>query len=247
MKDSIVLLCPVAWDTMPVKAVQSILSAVSYATCHGVEIHHVGMTTRELIDYARNNLAEAFLQTKAEWAFWVDSDQTIPHDTITELLRVAKEKKASIVSGIYYQRLGNHLPVLWARDCELESGISLDGSERAKKNKYVGNFMIPGPECKEPFRVHSAGFGCILVHRNVFEVLAKPWFKSEPHVYSEDFYFLVNAKEKGFETWVVPTLEVGHIGEAPVITKQDFWNKFKDSNLEVEIMKSDVKRKGEVL
>jgi GT2 family glycosyltransferase len=239
MSDSVVLLCPVASDLMPVKAVQTILSAVSYAASKGVEIHHVGMTSRELIDAARNGLAEAFLQTKAEWAFWVDSDQTIPHDTIVELLRVAKEKQAHIVTGIYYQRLGNHFPVLWARDEELEIGGKVCDSERAKKNKYVGNFVFPGKEVTEPFTVHSAGFGCILVHRNVFEVLPKPWFKTEPHIYSEDFYFLVNAREKGYKTWAVPTLDIGHIGEAPVVTKKDFWNKVEKSDLEVEALKQE--------
>jgi len=32
----------------------------------------------------------------------------------------------------------------------------------------------------------------------------------------------------------VPTLDIGHIGDAPVITKKDFWEKIEKSDLEVE-------------
>ena len=182
-------------------------------------------------------MAEAFLQTKCEWSFWLDSDMLVPPDTIVELIKVAREKDAKIASGIYYQRKGKNYPVLWSRGTPLENGEISGDVERAKNNKYVGAFTVPGQKCKEPFKVHAAGFGCILVHRNVFETLPKPWFQFIHGVCSEDFYFLVNAKEAGFETWAVPSLRIGHMADAKFVFKEDCYRQLEAANIQVEALK----------
>lgn len=240
MNKQCTLVCPIA-EIVPPKTFQSVLAAVAYAAQKGVTFTDIGITERNLIDGARNILAEAFLSTPTEWIFWVDADMVIPKDTITELFKVAEEKSAKIVTGIYYQRRGMNLPVLWSRNEPTKEGqITAHTTEEAKKNKYAGSFMFPHKDKKTPFKVHSAGFGCILIHRSVFEALDKPWFKFLEKTCSEDFYFLVNAQEKGFEIWATPVLKLGHIGDAPVITRDDFWKNAEAGNLEVdEILKND--------
>jgi GT2 family glycosyltransferase len=238
MTDSLVMLCPVNEVVTP-KVYQSSMALVGNSVKHGIDIHHIGVSERELIEGARNSMAEAFLQTKCEWSFWLDSDMLVPPDTIVELLRVAKEKNAKIATGIYYQRKGKNYPVLWSRDVPLEGGGVAGDSERAKTNIYVGSFTVPGEKCKEPFKVHAAGFGCILVHRNVFETLPKPWFKFVYATCSEDFYFLVNAKNAGFETWAVPSLRIGHMGDAKFVYKEDCYRQLNEGNIEVETLKFD--------
>lgn len=236
MSDKVVFLCPIA-ESVPPKTFQSALAAVAYASANGVQIEHVGISEREMIDGARNRLTEAFLQTGVEWAFWMDADMVIPPNTITELLKVAKEKEAKLVTGIYYQRKGYNMPVIWSRGIELESGAKAADVPQAADNKYVGAFTFPAPGKKDPFPVHAAGFGCVLVHRLVFESLSNPWFEFVKDKCSEDFFFFVNAKEKGFTAWAVPSLKLGHIGDAPVITEADFYKKAFERDIQVDAIK----------
>ena len=237
MKKQVSIAVPVA-ESVPAVTFQTVLAAVNYAAMNGIEIRDIGVTHRQLIDDARNGLAESFLASDTEWILWLDSDMTFPKNTITELFKVAEEKKAKMVTGVYYQRRGQNLPVLWSRGEQTEkTGLSGMENKRADKNKYVGAFMFPNPDKKEPFKVHAAGFGCVLVHRSVFEVLDRPWFRFLPDVCSEDFYFFVNAQEAGFELWATPNLELGHIADAPVITKKDFYRKLDKNDLQIDAIK----------
>lgn len=237
MRKRVSIAIPVA-DSVPAITLQSMLGVVNYAAMNGIEIQSIGVTHRQLIDDARNGLTETFLKTDVEWMLWLDSDMTFPKETLVELFRVAEEKDTKMVTGIYYQRKNMNLPVLWSRGEETEHiGLSGMESDRAKTNKYVGAFAFPHPDKKEPFKVHAAGFGCVLVHRSVFEVLSRPWFKFIPGVCSEDFYFFVNAQEVGFSLWAAPTLDLGHIGDPPVITKKDFFTKLEKNQLEIDAIK----------
>lgn len=237
MNKTVSLAIPVA-ESVPAITLQTMLGMVNYSAVNGITIKDIGVTHRQMVDDARNGLTEGFLTSDTEWLFWMDSDMTFPKETLIEMFKVAEEKNAKMVTGIYYQRKGLNFPVLWSRGVPTSSGgISGMESKKSEYNKYLGSFTFPHPEKKEPFKVHAAGFGCVLVHRSVFEVLDRPWFKFLPGVCSEDFYFFVNAQEAGFELWATPTLELGHIGDAPIITRKDFLAKIEKSNMEIDTLK----------
>jgi hypothetical protein len=164
----------------------------------------------------------------------MDSDMTFPPDTLKQLFDAAEAKDAKMVTGVYYQRKGMNYPCIWSRGEDLDDGTQTGmGSVKSKTNKYLGTFVIPHPDKKEPFQVHAAGFGCVLIHRSVFEVLPRPWFQFIKGTCSEDFYFFVNAQEMGFKLWAVPTIDLGHIGDPPIITKKDFNIKAMQSKIDV--------------
>lgn len=237
MRKDVSVAIPIAQMVDP-KTYQTSLAMVNYSAHHGIEIRDIGITERMLIDDARNLLVETFLKGSSEWMFWMDSDMTFPEDTLVKLFKVAEEKKAKMVTGIYYQRKGMNYPVLWSRgEALVESGTKTGlNNPRAATNKYVGTFIFPHKDKKEPFTAHAAGFGCVLVHRSVFEVMPRPWFKFLKNECSEDFYFFVNAQELGYQLWVEPTINLGHIGDAPVITKADFWKNGSAANLELDVV-----------
>jgi len=237
MKKRVSIAIPIAENVPPV-TLQSMLALVAHAAMSGIEVVDIGVTQRMMVDGARNGLTEGFLTTNTEWILWLDSDMTFPKETLVELFKVAEEKDAKMVTGIYYQRKDKNLPVLWSRGEETEHiGLSGMESKRAETNKYVGAFCFPNPHKKEPFKVHAAGFGCVLIHRSVFETLDNPWFQFVPKTCSEDFYFFVNAKEAGFELWATPNLDLGHIGDPPIITKKDFLDKLDNSGLQIDALK----------
>lgn len=237
MKRQVSIAIPIAQVVEP-KVTQSMMALVNYSAKHGVDIVHIGITERQLIDDSRNLLAETFLKSSTEWIFWMDSDMTFDPDTLVKLFDVAEEKKAKMVTGIYYQRKGMNYPCIWSRGEELEDGTKTGmRSPKSETNKYLGTFIVPHPDKKEPFKVHAAGFGCALIHRSVFEVMDRPWFQFIKGTCSEDFYFFVNAKELGFDLWAVPTINLGHVGDAPIVTKHDFYNNAGKANIEIEAVK----------
>jgi hypothetical protein len=68
--------------------------------------------------------------------------------------------------------------------------------------------------------VEAMGFGCICVHREVFEAMPPPWFhipwneQTMKYDCGEDVYFCRKAKENGFQVMLDHDLtkEVAHIG-----------------------------------
>lgn len=237
MSTDVSIAIPVAQVVEP-KTLQSMLAMVNYSAKHGINIYDIGITERMLIDDARNLLTETFLKGSTEWLFWMDSDMVFPEDTLVKLFKVAESKQAKMVTGVYYQRKGLNYPVLFSRGEDLESGQKTGlNNPRAATNPYVGTFIFPHKDKKEPFMAHAAGFGCVLVHRSVLEVMERPWFKFIKGQCSEDFYFFVNAQRLGYQLWVEPTIDLGHIGDAPVITKNDFWKHGTVANLEIDVVK----------
>lgn len=217
---SVALLSPCA-NTVEPKAYQFAMNLVAGAWKGGVPVNMVGVTERTLIHSARNILAEGFLNTECEWAFWLDSDMVLPSNTIPTMLRWAKKLKAEFLTGVYYQRIGEHRPLVLIRD--------------EKRDKWGGFNVQPPAGDKRPFRVDYCGFGAVLTHRNVFEKLPKPWFKYdfiEGKDFSEDFYFCEEARKANIPLWAIPELECLHIGQAPLIGRSSFKGETKKVLLE---------------
>lgn len=75
----------------------------------------------------------------------------------------------------------------------------------APQEEVLNNFWVKYP--KGLVEVDAVGTGCLLVKRQVFEAMKKPYFKFygsyETNTFqSEDVYFLENAKKLGFKCFV---------------------------------------------
>jgi hypothetical protein len=236
--ERVTILCPIS-ESIPPLVFQSALAMVNYSAQKGIKIDFVGITERTLVDTARNTLAKEFLKTPSDWSFWMDADMILPKETIVRLLETAKKKNTKLVTGVYYQRGNKHWPVLWTRSPELEKGGTpkVINQDEYDQNENVGMFTVPGPAATEPFKVHSAGFGCVLAHRNVLESMEFPWFRFIWQKCSEDFYFFINAQKKGYELWADPSLHLGHVGSAKVVYKEDCYEKMKETDTNLEAIK----------
>lgn len=215
VKDSVAILSPCANSVEP-RAYQFGMVLASASSANGYPVRQVGVTERTLIHTARNVLANEFLSTDCEWAFWLDSDMILPPNTIPIMMRWAKELKAQFLTGVYYQRMGDHKPLVLLRN---ENAVQY-------KEEAEHSMVIVPDGCKQPFKVHCCGFGCVLMHRDVLLKMDQPFFKYEcptgKKELSEDFYFCINARKKGIDLWAIPELKCGHLGQAPIITKDDF-------------------------
>lgn len=108
-----------------------------------------GMSMRA--DGNRNQVVQSFLNSKADWLMWVDSDNVVPLGGIRRLLDTQK----SFVTGLYYIKMEPHSPVAyWKTDT---------GTYKPIIDWRVGE-IVP---------VDMAGMGACLTHRSVFEDIQK--------------------------------------------------------------------------
>jgi hypothetical protein len=93
------------------------------------------------------------------------------------------------------------------------------------------------------FRVDAFGFGAVLIKRDVFERVPRPWFKG--HEGGEDIGFCRKAREHGIELWCDGRYWLAHLGDPEIFTIESFENWIKSQNMN-EIgaeIKMEVQRK----
>lgn len=148
------------------------------------------------IAHNRNKLVSRFLKSKYEWLFFIDSD-TLPPFDVLEMTKNGKD----ICSGIYFQWKDNKLiPLVYKKN-------ETDFHEEYKVFNDVSD--------EELVEVDGVGAGCLLIHRKVFDKVAKPWFLFEYNedglvALGEDFYFCQKAQEAGFKVWVDRRMTCSH-------------------------------------
>jgi hypothetical protein len=220
-KDSVAFLMPCN-GPVDSRVLQSMGTVAGFATGHGFHVTQIGITDRTLVHTARNTLAAGFLQTDCEWAFWMDSDMILEARTIPVMINWCKRLGGKLATGIYYQRMGEHKPLIFLKDPKTADGKSI----HEMPDEYSHCAIIPKPDWKDPFEIDAAGFGCFLTHRSAFDGMEMPYFKN--HFFknnkevSEDFYFCIKARRLGIAIHAIPELKCGHIAQAPIIYAEDF-------------------------
>lgn len=230
---SVAVAVPCAGPVEP-RFLRSAMNLTAAAERAGITVELIGVTERSLIHSARNWLSKEFLQTKCEWLFWADSDMILEPRTIPVMMSWAERLKATFLTGIYYQRMGDHRPVL---------GLKRFEGHGTPMEEYSFGPVCPKEGAKLPFQVDVTGFGCVLLHRSVYDGAKYPYFRflfseeeNKDSYISEDIYFCMEARKRGVSIWAVPELECGHIGTAPVITRKDFDVKKASGEVKVQAL-----------
>lgn len=153
-----------------------------------------------LIAQARNLLVEKFLESSCDYFLSLDTDiEWQPHQ-VEELMAHDKD----IVSGLYRSRgpKGEYFPVY----LKLADDGFYDRAPWSDVEDATELMAVPG-----------LGMGFCLIKRKVMEALgtAVLWPYAETvndlgGYMGEDITFCFRAREKGFETFLDPTVRVGH-------------------------------------
>jgi len=182
-------------------AYQTHMAAIAKASrlmtvTHMGSVAGVGATDRMALDVAENVLCEQFLTIeKATHIFMTELDMLLPEDTIERLLAVDKD----IVSGIYFLREGHGQPCLYKKMLG------------APENPYAKTPLTIFP-LTEPWQLNGCpGVGCVLIKREVFAKMEKPWWHIDPGHHGSDMYFYTRAVDAGCEVWVEPRVRCGQI------------------------------------
>lgn len=144
---------------------------------------------------SRTWLINEAIRLGATHALFVDADMLFPDDTIPRLLAHDKD-----IVGVHYNK--RQFPL------ELVSKPLTEASDT------------------ELYQASHAGTGLMLIDLKIFEKewvdpatnRKVPWFNfgrdSQGQLaLGEDAWFCLTARDNGFETWIDPTIKVGHVGE----------------------------------
>jgi hypothetical protein len=138
----------------------------------------------------REQVAEDFLKTDCTHLFFVDSDVLFQPEVLDKLLADDKD----IVGAQYNRRVDKEgVPVVATR--------------------YQ---MNPGDQLPpRVFKNYAVATGCLLIKREVFNKIPKPWFfhGTEEAPRGEDIYFSDKATANKIDIFIDGSIECGHIGE----------------------------------
>jgi glycosyltransferase involved in cell wall biosynthesis len=145
-----------------------------------------------IVAQARNNGVEHAREFGADYLLFLDSDMVFPP---TVLLRLVLHRK-DIVGATYTRRVAPFHAL---------------GSKLAEQPAVLSGDLL---------EMHRIPTGCLLINMQVFNKLAKPYFRFDTddkgQIVGEDYVFCDRAREAGFRIWCDAFLsrEIGHIGQS---------------------------------
>lgn len=163
---------------------------------------------------------------KADYMFFMDTDQTFPALTIPHLyealLEKQKETSISVMAGMYFAKkdpwagvFGMYSP--WDEKSEKfrkqyeELGLVHEGKQLLwwkSVNFWSKNQIFP---------VDVIGAGCMMMPMSVFDAMEMPFFKYLPDFQmvgkqaSEDMWFCAQLKKAGIPIWMNSRVSCGHL------------------------------------
>ena len=214
-----VAICIPCHDTLPSYFAYDLAGLIGWTTHHFVTegaIEEIGlhMVKGTYVHSARQELLVAALQGGADYLLFLDSDMRFPKDTLARLL----SHKKSMVGTNYARR--NVPPEYIA--IKKSVNIGEDGE------RQDGELLRTLPDSTGLEEVEALGFGCVLVHKGVFNSMAlihDPrekgpfWFfeylPDVPTHVGEDVYFCRLARKAGTTIYVDHDLskDIRHIGQ----------------------------------
>ena len=148
-------------------------------------------------------------QIDYDYIMWIDSDSVFTNKDFVKLLgQMENNKNIHILSGLYLKDGGKEYTAVLGLNSKYYEKHgkpkTLTPEDLRHKNKIL--------------KVDYTGMGFMLVRRGVFESIDYPWFQPMRLQGSsgfigftgEDASFCLRAKEKGFDTYIDPTLVIGH-------------------------------------
>ena len=144
------------------------------------------------VHVVRNQVLDRARMFRPDYYMWIDSDINFSSEDFYKLLKHAVKDAISIVSGIYIMKTTPPYK-------EFACG-KLNAGHLTREDVWCQTDLI---------EVGANGLGWMLVKAEVFNALHEP-FKQDNDGTGEDALFQIRAREKGFKSYIDPTLIVGH-------------------------------------
>lgn len=159
---------------------------------------------RTFICKARSMIVHEAAKLNADYLLWIDDDAIVEVDTLEKLLEADKDiimvpyplRRPPYQCGVLRSRTGNYE----------DQGQYTTLDWETELNKGV-------------VEVDGGGTHCMLTKMDVYRTIAYPWFVLAPQGGTEDMYFCLMAKRRGYKVYCHTDLRSGHVGWAEVLTE----------------------------
>ena len=191
---------------LQVRTVKSLLATQAKCMKLGIDCH-VGMVSGSaVVQWARDEVVDLFLESGSNRLFWIDSDMAWEPEQFIRLLAMSKLRE--VVCAAYTSK--NDQPTFYINH---DKDVGL----------VAGEYGL--------VEIWGIGLGFTVMQRNVIEELAcrarkikdEATGKSMASVFrvdtfegkrrGEDMAFFADVRELGYKVWLDPTVDLGHIGQ----------------------------------
>jgi len=197
----------------------------SEALCGEDEHVHYEHTKLSLHDYAR---ADMLSRMRGDWMLMLDTDHAFEPDLAARMVRTMMQYDVDILTGIYSYKAKPHFPVLYMFNHDTQ------------KHEIIADW----DRSLDILQVDSAGGGCLLVKRKVFEQITRELKESPFDRYpgkGEDHSFFTRCRKLGIKAYCAPKIELQHLAYWGIAPSTDYVRPAQVQNLyEVESFKSEL-------
>lgn len=214
----------------------------------------INLQTGPRIAEARCQVVDHFGAPKykdAEWLLMIDSDMVFEEDLLDRLLEVADPETCPILGGLCFAggRSGRMYPTLYKLD-------QTDGHPWVQPvDDYPEDALV---------KVGATGAACLLVHRQVFAAMKRPWPKGfgtlsdgrtnpypwfvegligkDGEPYGEDIAFCLKAFQLGIPIHVHTGIKLGH--QKSFVLDEEEWHRHKADKIKVEGTRAERRRQA---
>ena len=159
---------------------------------------------------------EEALKLQCNHIWLIDGDMDFPNDILIRLFKLLKQG-ADLAGGLCYRGYPPYEPI-------------------AKHPEKTGNMKpLIDFQFGDIIEPKGTGTACLLVKREVFEKVPRPWFtitrdSKDPLKITKslDFYFTNRAVELGFKLWIDNSEDIGHLKEIGINRDFYFMNEIFD-------------------
>lgn len=154
-------------------------------------------SVHERLAHNRNLLRQKALDGGYDYLLNLDQDVMPPRDIITTMLKHNKK----IITGVYFNP--------WERNGEkkLLATIWVCARDNPKKLVPVKQDIVAGNNL---IKIDSCGSGCLMIHRNVLEIIKFRYNLSEGEGV-DDVFFCQDAKKEGFSIYADTSIKCKHM------------------------------------
>lgn len=177
---------------------------------------------------ARNNLVDLAITNGCDYLLMLDDDMVVPPDLFNKLVTHDKD----VIGALYYQRGGSYHPVIMKQ---------INKKDGLRGINFIHHF---DPMIQQPglYQLDGGviGGGCLLFKTDVFRKIEQPYFWVDGIV-GTDVHICDKLTQAGVPLWVDTSIELGHVGEAVVITSRNIPKHNKELDKAYEDFWGDLK------